>query len=125
MDIILDTPVLVLPRSSCSSQVFVVHLGKISISNSQTQEQSLEIPMKKYQDSQYKIFTIDEEMFLKTPNSNENNLTSNDAYVSEEDLRLHTDQVDGTGRNVENYVLDVRNMNVYSLDTKSRKNFRL
>ncbi|CAG2061726.1 unnamed protein product [Timema podura] len=34
MDIVLDTPVVVLPRGPCSPQVLVAHLGKITISNS-------------------------------------------------------------------------------------------
>lgn len=33
LDIELDSPVLVLPRSSSSPEVFVAHLGKIRISN--------------------------------------------------------------------------------------------
>jgi len=33
LDIQLDTPVVVLPRSPVSTQVFVAHLGKINIGN--------------------------------------------------------------------------------------------
>ena len=33
LDIILDSPVVVLPRTGNSSEVFVAHLGKISITN--------------------------------------------------------------------------------------------
>nr|CAD7268211.1 unnamed protein product [Timema shepardi] len=38
MDIVLDTPVVVLPRGPCSPQVLVAHLGKITISNSRDDE---------------------------------------------------------------------------------------
>lgn len=33
-DVILDTPVLVLPRAADSTQVLVAHLGRISLTNS-------------------------------------------------------------------------------------------
>lgn len=82
--------------------------------------------MQKYKDSQYKIFTIDEEMFLKTPTINESNQILDDIYCSKEDLKINSDhKIDGAGHHVEQYVIDVRNMNVYSLDTRSRKNVRL
>uniref|UniRef100_A0A2M4A0B1 Putative vacuolar protein n=1 Tax=Anopheles triannulatus TaxID=58253 RepID=A0A2M4A0B1_9DIPT len=37
MDITLETPVLILPRSSSSPQVLVAHLGRITVSNTQEQ----------------------------------------------------------------------------------------
>lgn len=33
LDVVLDTPVIVLPTSPSSEQVFVAHLGKITVSN--------------------------------------------------------------------------------------------
>lgn len=36
LDIEFDSPVLVLPRSNLSPEVFVAHLGKIRMSNSAT-----------------------------------------------------------------------------------------
>lgn len=140
LDIVLDTPVLVLPRSSCSSQVFVVHLGKISMTNNAT----LEVPPSaasggaggeydgsKYNDTDLKMFTIDEEMFLPPPPLE---TTYGDTYCSEEDLNdanfdrfgnFFGKDIDGGGQQVETYILDVRNINVYSLDTRTRKGFRL
>lgn len=38
-DVILDTPVLVLPRKADSSQVLVAHLGRMSLTNQQPQAQ--------------------------------------------------------------------------------------
>lgn len=38
LDVELDSPVLVLPRASNSTQVFVAHLGKISVSNKTIQD---------------------------------------------------------------------------------------
>lgn len=38
LDIILDTPVVVVPRASNSTEVFVAHLGKITVNNSSSSE---------------------------------------------------------------------------------------
>lgn len=121
MDIVLDTPVLVLPRSSCSSQVFVAHLGKISLNNISNDDHPHQSTPKIN-----KIFTIDEESLLNTeqPASLPGNYySSTNMYLSEEDLLI--DEVDGDNKLKETYVMDVRNMNLYSLDTKNRKGFRL
>lgn len=137
MDIVLDTPVLVLPRSSRSSQVFVVHLGKISISNqpSDTAELKRDTPQsylgrRKSNECDLKIFTIDEELLLDTSQStliNNFGCQAND-YFSEEDLRCKSndiDDYDGDDRQIETYILDIRNINAYSLDTRNRKSIRL
>lgn len=145
MDIVLDTPVLVLPRSSCSSQVFVVHLGKISMTNNPTPETTSptarDYDASKFNESDTRMFTIDEEMFLNpTPtvmSSTRDNyhLYENNAnYYSEEDINDERfdrigdclgQDADDSGQQVETYILDVRNINAYSLDTRNRKGFRL
>lgn len=141
MDIVLDTPVLVLPRSSRSSQVFVVHLGKISMTNTQPNDMAIgserETPQRhfmrrKSNECDLKIFTIDEELLLETSQStliNNFGGKTND-YYSEEDLRCKSidtgiDDCDGDDRHIETYILDIRNINAYSLDTRNRKSIRL
>lgn len=141
MDIVLDTPVLVLPRSSRSSHVFVVHLGKISMTNNQPGDAMNDsnrttpqrhLSRRKSNECDLKIFTIDEELLLDTSQST---LVSNfggraNDYFSEEDLRFKLndtgiDDCDGDDRQIETYILDVRNINAYSLDTRNRKSIRL
>lgn len=137
MDIVLDTPVLVLPRSSRSSHVFVVHLGKISMTNNQPSEVEQDTPKRhftrrKSNDCDLKIFTIDEELLMDTSQStllNNFGGQTND-YFSEEDLRCRLnesgiDDCDGDDRQIETYILDIRNINAYSLDTRNRKSIRL
>lgn len=136
MDIVLETPVLVLPRSSCSSQVFVVHLGKISMSNNPDRSYDAEnvhrdlrnSSLQKQNDCELKIFTIDEELFLESSQSTYVNKA--DEYLSQEDLRCKSidtviEDFDCDDQQVETYVLDIRNINAYSLDTRNRKSLRL
>lgn len=136
MDIVLDTPVLVLPRSSRSSQVFVVHLGKISITNNQLcdpfgsdEKRSFE---RKSTDCDMQIFTIDEEMLIASSESITAQVSSRlpGNYLSEENLPTEsndtgTEDIDVDDRQIETYILDIRNINAYSLDTRNRKSFRL
>lgn len=131
MDIVLDTPVLVLPRSSRSSQVFVVHLGKISITNNQLtdpfeNDEKRSFKSQKSTDCDMKIFTIDEEMLIESsmitarvPSHSPGN------YLSEENLHTKSNDTDVDERQMETYILDIRNINAYSLDTRNRKSFRL
>lgn len=136
MDIVLDTPVLVLPRSSRSSQVFVVHLGKISMTNNQLndafdEDGDMQKPSRtmrrKSVECDLKIFTIDEEMFLESSESTTAHARSASYYLSEENLQKSNDTGidDYDDRQMETYILDIRNINAYSLDTRNRKNFRL
>lgn len=142
----LDTPVLVLPRSSRSSQVFVVHLGKISMTNNQTNDMIIDLDTstispkhrhsltrrKSSNDCDLKIFTIDEELLMDSSHTtlvNSFGMQGND-YFSEEDLRCKSndtgiDDCDGDDRQIETYILDIRNINAYSLDTRNRKSIRL
>lgn len=136
MDIVLDTPVLVLPRSSRSSQVFVVHLGKISITNNQLsdpfgndEKRSFE---RKSTDCDMQIFTIDEEMLIASSESITAQVPSRTPgnYLSKENLETKsndtgTEDIDVDDRQMETYILDIRNINAYSLDTRNRKSFRL
>lgn len=145
MDIVLDTPVLVLPRSSRNSQVFVVHLGKISMTKQQDdnrfddddfakgathptfQDSLLSAKRRSGNECDLRIFAIDEEMFLESSHST---LAPN-AEQNADDSKRHVDDVryvstdEGDDRQTETYILDIRNISAYSLDTKSRKSFRL
>lgn len=120
LDIVLDTPVLVVPRSSCSPQVFVAHLGKISVNNYQSAESagSMENLLKK----DNTIFTIDEEQSF-------NNFTMDDddssSITLEENLKTFYLEDSDVKENLDTYSIDIRNMNLYSLDTTNRKGFRL
>lgn len=74
LDVVLDSPVLVLPRASKSTQVFVAHLGKIRINN--------------------------------------RNLTDNHSNGY---------HLDYTVSRTEHYDIEVKDMNLYSLDTGPRR----
>lgn len=136
MDIVLDTPVLVLPRTSRSSQVFVVHLGKISMTNNQSSDTGIEFDedtprrhftRRKSNDCDLKIFTIDEELLIdpaQSTSANNPNTKTNE-YFSEEDLRRKSIDIDIDDCDGETYILDIRNINAYSLDTRNRKSIRL
>lgn len=69
LDIILDSPVVVLPRAGNSSEVFVAHLGKI-------------------------------------------NVTNNDVDLSENNFNCIRHEC---------YDIEIRDMNIFSLDTSSRR----
>lgn len=110
LDIVLDTPVLIVPRSSSSPHVLVAHLGRISISNYCNNI-----------DDQY------DENIIKTDSYKGN------SEDSEENL---FDDIDKTikgsifGDNLNNddddvYSIEIRNLNLFSLDTSTRKGFRL
>ncbi|KAJ6645642.1 Vacuolar protein sorting-associated protein 13D [Pseudolycoriella hygida] len=118
LDIVLDTPVVVLPRSSCSSQVFVAHLGKISVTNIHSDKNDSDgkqvIP-------EHRIFTIDEESFMNECFAEDFELDG----PANDELETNTICADDNEPESETYVMDVRNMNLFSLDTASRKGFRL
>lgn len=108
LDIVLDTPVLVLPRSSCSPLVLVAHLGQITVSN-------------------------------KIPDAVNSNCHLNETenvfgdYVQQfqmDDFGMITENLAGkndklTTTDLDTYLIDVRNINLFSLDTTARKGFRL
>lgn len=99
IDVILDTPVLVLPRNSSSSQVLVAHLGQITINN---EEKIIRTHNQSFDD--HEIFTIDEDDFIESERPE---------AVSHETIKKSSI-----------YSIDVRNMNLFSLDTTNRKGFR-
>lgn len=138
LDIVLDTPVLVMPRSSCSPHVFVAHLGKITVTNVRCAEpgdvatggQTPKTPVvTQNSDAERSIFTIDEERCgsvfsiddVSTP-TNDND--SDRIYVNHDFLRAFDEEADGEA-DLETYTIDVRNMNLFSLDTSARKGFRM
>lgn len=95
---ILDTPVLVLPRNSNSSQVLVAHLGQITINN---EENIIRTHHQSFDD--HDIFTIDEDDFIQSDRPDIPHETFKKSSI---------------------YSIDVRNMNLFSLDTTNRKGFR-
>lgn len=113
---------LVLPRSSCSPHVFVAHLGKITVTNIKTiDDEAIETPKAADQLDRH-IFTINEEQLNSTMFSMEDlNTITDDVYINEDYLKGFDDNVEA---NKETYTIDVRNMNLFSLDTTTRKGFR-
>lgn len=125
-DIVLDTPVLVLPRSSCSSQVFVVHLGKISLTNSSAISDSsggLATKIMKYDENDTKIFTIDEEVIIEEDKQAQSQFMVQESLFNHDYLSGF--MIDNDSPIYETYTVDIRNINAYSLDTRNRKNVRL
>uniref|UniRef100_A0A1B0D2C6 Uncharacterized protein n=1 Tax=Phlebotomus papatasi TaxID=29031 RepID=A0A1B0D2C6_PHLPP len=124
LDVVLDTPVLVVPRSSCSPQVFVAHLGKISVSNSSRGSSSEqddkprvnEIPHLHKNDSA--IFTISEEI----DEAEQFNFDDNTFQMDDIEEEIKSPVRKETVRDERNtYIIDIRNMNLFSLDTNNRK----
>lgn len=143
LDIVLDTPVLVMPRSSCSPHVFVAHLGKITVTNVRSSAvvandaddddadgaATPRTPVNNADVVDRNMFTIDEErcgsMFsmddVSTPTADSANV-----YVNHDFLRAFEDEADADlAADLETYTIDVRNMNLFSLDTTARKGFRV
>lgn len=126
LDIVLDTPVLVLPRSSCSSQVFVVHLGKISLTNSPPVPETSIVTVTqsmRCEETDSKIFTIDEEVIIEEEIQPQPSYVSSKSFFNNDYMSEFI--MDNTDPLVETYTVDIRNINAYSLDTRSRKGFRL
>ncbi|GAB0099028.1 Vacuolar protein sorting-associated protein 13D [Sergentomyia squamirostris] len=129
LDVVLDTPVLVLPRSSCSPQVFVAHLGKISVNNTTTscinrlpgETTKDDLPHLHKNDSA--IFTISEEIDESEQFNFDDNMFQMDDINDQEDVRTSEIVPDTSGRAEDRntYVIDIRNMNLFSLDTNNRK----
>lgn len=122
----LDTPVLVLPRSSCSPHVFVAHLGKITVTNIKItdEDDGNVVTPKPSHHLDRQIFTIDEELNNSTMFSMDDlhTLSTDDVYINDDYLRGFDEDVVAEK---ETYTIDVRNMNLFSLDTTTRKGFRL
>lgn len=117
VDIVLNTPVLVMPRSSCSPQVLVAHLGKITISNR----------IKVYDTSLLNdtLTSLNED--LLNLSCNDDNFRSDENIFDIEDMdeTIKDLSEDESNLNYDIYSIDIRNMNLYSLDTTSRKGFRM
>jgi vacuolar protein sorting-associated protein 13D len=129
LDIILDTPVLVLPRSSASPQVFVAHLGKMTLKNNNndqttptdttaaetlhdSERDETDFRFVNQMDDTDSLFMLDDsfgEASTMTPTKE--SLTPDPAPQQPQNLDL--------------YVIHIRNINLFSLDTSSRKGFRL
>lgn len=119
LDIVLNTPVLVVPRSSSSPQVLVAHLGKISISNHGSLEDCELL--------NETLATINEDKLhisLSAPNYNSEENIMFEMEDLDETIKGSTTDDDEDDKSCDIYTIDIRNMNLYSLDTTSRKGFR-
>lgn len=118
LDVVLKTPVLVMPRSSSSPQVLVAHLGRITISNCKDIASCGLL-----NDT---IASMNEDNLHLSFNTHD--------FKSDEEI-FEIEDVDETVKGsigsfdddcyCDIYSIDIRNMNLYSLDTTSRKGFRL
>lgn len=88
MDVIFDTPVIVLPRTINSTEVFVAHLGKISINN-------------------------DEKCPTRSQDPSEDNSPNHDVPKAMQWNNIISRK--------EYYNIEVKDMNIYSLDTANRR----
>lgn len=154
LDVILDTPVLVVPRSSCSPQVFVAHLGKISVNNFKTQDFNDELSEFNTSDDHYlpydrknSVFTTNEDLKFSEELARKFQNVSNDANANNDDEDTQTiendieqsilmNEIDEVLEECQHsdewledspdkYSIDIRNMNLYSLDTSNRKGMRI
>lgn len=136
LDVVLDTPVLVLPRSSTSHQVLVAHLGKISINNSiidnkfsaemtdLTERSKIEQEIQKQfevnnTDHLYNIIGDD------FANDNYGMFEFDNDEETVEQAEILTTSESEHEEDLDTYLIDIRNMNLFSLDTSNRKGFRL
>lgn len=108
LDIVLDTPVLIVPRSSSSPHVLVAHLGRIAISNYSKIIDDITESYKEQSDENSEENLFDIEDIDKT--------IKGSIYGGENNLNIDEDDV---------YSIEIRNMNLFSLDTSTRKGFRL
>ncbi len=126
LDIVLNTPVLVMPRSSSSPQVLVAHLGKITISNCRTSS-SCEL---------LETSVINKDDMLNCENFEPQDYRSNEDIFEMDDVTVKgepddllsedfSENIQLSEDGIDIYSIDIRNMNLYSLDTTSRKGFRL
>lgn len=119
VDVVLETPVLVVPRSSSSPEVFVAHLGRISISNCDKEKTIAE----DVQSESDEMFNTNRKSDFTMHESNEGmfnmDLDANEVESNSQNTKVET--LD----NLESYAVDIKNMNLYSLDTTNRKGFRL
>lgn len=98
--------------------MFVAHLGKISVTNIRADSEVDSAPNDTtFPGPSHAIFTIDEE--------NPTMFSMEELNTSTADVFLNNDTLLAVDFDLETYTIDVRNMNLYSLDTTTRKGFRL
>lgn len=134
VDVVLDTPVLVVPRSSNSTQVYVAHLGKISVSNFSNEE--IRVPEAPPRNDST-IFTISEEdteineIFERDDEGDMFQIDdiNNIGEASIPTVAIDSEMVSPESRKDPSegdvYDIDVRHMNLFTLDTCKRKGFRM
>jgi hypothetical protein len=141
LDIILDTPVLVLPRSSASPQVFVAHLGKMTLKNNNAvnlskSNSNLTTPTNTTANSwrgtlnEKHTINVDDRdetdfRFVNQMDDAESLFTLDDSYVDPSDSTKENVSVEQQPQNLDLYIIHIRNINLFSLDTTNRKGFRL
>ncbi|XP_062546775.1 intermembrane lipid transfer protein Vps13D [Armigeres subalbatus] len=129
VDITLETPVLILPRSGSSPQVLVAHLGRITVSNTQDLQDSPSNESKinltdtivneentLVDDVAYNLSDVDGVFEAM----DDNNDTSRIRFAKENSMEF----IDSVVHNYDLYRIDIKNINLYSLDTTNRKGFR-
>ncbi|XP_053697242.1 intermembrane lipid transfer protein Vps13D [Sabethes cyaneus] len=124
VDITLETPVLILPRSSSSTQVLVAHLGKITVSNTHeqqnghanTSQNNITTIIADVDKAMYNLSDLDE---IFEPSAEENGFKGI-RFGKDESMEF----IDDAPQNFELYKIDIKNINLYSLDTMNRKGFR-
>ncbi|XP_058447485.1 intermembrane lipid transfer protein Vps13D isoform X2 [Malaya genurostris] len=129
VNITLETPVLILPRSSSSTQVLVAHLGKISVSNVHQLEDS---PANSSQNDITTTIIDEENVFDENSTYNlsdmDNVLEGSVERKNFKEIRFAKDDstefIDQSMQNFDLYKIDIKNINLYSLDTTNRKGFR-
>ena len=108
-----------MPRSSSSPQVLVAHLGRITISNCR-EKSTCEL-------LNQTIASMNEDNlhfgFNRNEYQSEENIFEIDDF--DETVKGSVGSVDVDDCHCDIYTIDIRNMNLYSLDTTSRKGFRL
>ncbi|XP_055636021.1 intermembrane lipid transfer protein Vps13D isoform X3 [Toxorhynchites rutilus septentrionalis] len=128
IDITLETPVLILPRSGSSPQVLVAHLGKITVSNTleaqdtptSTSQVNLITTIVKEDDSNDALYNLSDLDGIFEPFEDEPDC-SRIRFAKDDSMEF----IESTVQNFDVYKIDIKNINLFSLDTTNRKGFRI
>ncbi|XP_039449054.1 intermembrane lipid transfer protein Vps13D isoform X2 [Culex pipiens pallens] len=129
VDITLETPVLILPRSSSSPQVLVAHLGRITVSNTQEVDSPVSSSKINLTTTVYHVEDSPEDKTLYNLSDldgifepmNTDNESSRIRFAKEDSMEFIESVAT---HNFDLYKIDIKNINLYSLDTTNRKGFR-
>lgn len=121
VDVVLETPVLVVPRSSSSPQVFVAHLGRISITNCDKEKTIADDAQSMRSEDMFKSDRNPVSVTIHGSNEDMFDMDIDGSGVGSDWESTKVETVD----NLDSYAVEIKNMNLYSLDTMNRKGFRL